>query len=79
MSRVLGAETVAFAAPSAGAHPRPLEGAARIAIRTVRATPTTLQETRSVLYDGSAYTTCAAKPRRPGWDAGRAGCRGVSR
>lgn len=46
----LGAETVAFPAVSAGVYGWPLDDAARIAVRTVRATPTAVREVRFVLF-----------------------------
>jgi len=46
----LGATTVAFPAVSAGVYGWPLDDAARIALRTVRATVTSVQEARFVLF-----------------------------
>lgn len=46
----LGARTVAFPAVSAGIYGWPLDDAARIAIDTVRSTPTSVQEARFVLF-----------------------------
>ncbi|QNP69303.1 O-acetyl-ADP-ribose deacetylase [Streptomyces roseirectus] len=51
----LGARTVAFPAVSAGIYGWPLDDAARIAIRTVRRTPTRVEEVRFVLFDEAAY------------------------
>ncbi|MQA16575.1 MAG: O-acetyl-ADP-ribose deacetylase [Pseudonocardiaceae bacterium] len=46
----LGAQTVAFPAVSAGIYGWPLDDAARIALRTVQATPTSVREARFVLF-----------------------------
>jgi O-acetyl-ADP-ribose deacetylase len=46
----LGAATVAFPAVSAGIYGWPLDDAARIAIQTVRATPSAVREARFVLF-----------------------------
>ncbi|MPZ67506.1 MAG: O-acetyl-ADP-ribose deacetylase [Pseudonocardiaceae bacterium] len=46
----LGAQSVAFPAVSAGIYGWPLDGAARIALTTVRATGTAVQEARFVLF-----------------------------
>jgi len=46
----LGAATVAFPAVSAGVYGWPLDDAARIAVATVRGTPTAVQEARFVLF-----------------------------
>jgi O-acetyl-ADP-ribose deacetylase len=46
----LGAATVAFPAVSAGIYRWPLDDAARIAVETVRDTPTSVQEARFVLF-----------------------------
>ncbi len=46
----LGAATVAFPAVSAGIYGWPLDDAARIAVRTVRETPTRVEEARFVLF-----------------------------
>ncbi|MGY5106156.1 O-acetyl-ADP-ribose deacetylase [Streptomyces sp. 900105245] len=51
----LGARTVAFPAISTGVYRWPMEDAARIATRTVRTTPTSVQEVRFVLFDERAY------------------------
>ena len=51
----LGARTVAFPAISAGAYGWPLDDAARIAVETVRATSTAVDEVRFVLYSGAAH------------------------
>ncbi|MFI6037384.1 O-acetyl-ADP-ribose deacetylase [Streptomyces sp. NPDC051315] len=52
----LGARTVAFPAVSAGIYGWPMDDAARIAIETVRTTPTAVEEARFVLFDERAYT-----------------------
>ncbi|MFG3104379.1 O-acetyl-ADP-ribose deacetylase [Streptomyces sp. NPDC048182] len=51
----LGARTVAFPAISTGVYRWPLEDAARIAVETVRSTPTAVEEVRFVLFDDRAY------------------------
>ncbi|MFI1564764.1 O-acetyl-ADP-ribose deacetylase [Streptomyces sp. NPDC020490] len=51
----LGARTVAFPAISTGVYRWPLPDAARIAVDTVRTTPTAVEEVRFVLFDGRAY------------------------
>lgn len=51
----LGARTVAFPAISTGVYRWPMEDAARIALGTVRATETRVDEVRFVLYSASAY------------------------
>ncbi|MFI5673841.1 O-acetyl-ADP-ribose deacetylase [Streptomyces cellulosae] len=55
----LGARTVAFPAVSAGIYGWPLEDAARIAVETVRATDTAVEEVRFVLFDERAYEAFA--------------------
>ncbi|MFB8414728.1 O-acetyl-ADP-ribose deacetylase [Streptomyces albidoflavus] len=57
----LGARTVAFPAISTGVYGWPLEDAARIATETVRATPTSVEEVRFVLFDDRAYEVFAAR------------------
>lgn len=59
----LGARTVAFPAVSAGVYGWPLEDAARIAVGTVRATVTAVDDVRFVLFDEQAYEAFAAQPR----------------
>jgi O-acetyl-ADP-ribose deacetylase len=59
----LGARTVAFPAISTGAYGWPMEDAARIAVETVRATETEVEEVRFVLFDGRAYAAFAAQLR----------------
>ncbi|MFJ9905998.1 O-acetyl-ADP-ribose deacetylase [Streptomyces sp. NPDC101152] len=55
----LGARTVAFPAISTGVYGWPLEDAARIAVETVRETPTDVEEVRFVLFDDRAYEAFA--------------------
>jgi O-acetyl-ADP-ribose deacetylase (regulator of RNase III) len=57
----LGARTVAFPAVSAGIYGWPIEDAARIAVETVRATETAVEEVRFVLFDEKAYQAFAAR------------------
>ncbi|MER7787479.1 O-acetyl-ADP-ribose deacetylase [Streptomyces sp. NPDC097640] len=56
----LGAKTVAFPAISTGVYRWPMEDAARIAVETVRAADTTVEEVRFVLFDEPAYAAFAA-------------------
>ncbi|MER6038239.1 MULTISPECIES: O-acetyl-ADP-ribose deacetylase [unclassified Streptomyces] len=56
----LGARTVAFPAVSTGVYRWPMDDAARIAVRTVRDTPTSVEEARFVLFDERAYEAFAA-------------------
>jgi O-acetyl-ADP-ribose deacetylase len=60
----LGAATVAFPAISTGVYRWPLDDAARIALETVRASDTRLDEVRFVLFNQRAYDafTAMAKP-----------------
>ena len=60
----LGAATVAFPAISTGVYRWPLDDAARIALETVRASDTRLDEVRFVLFDQRAYDafTVLARP-----------------
>ncbi|MFI1047976.1 O-acetyl-ADP-ribose deacetylase [Streptomyces griseoruber] len=51
----LGARTVAFPAISTGVYRWPMEDAARVAVQTVRSTPTAVEEVRFVLFDDRAY------------------------
>ncbi|MFH9674284.1 O-acetyl-ADP-ribose deacetylase [Streptomyces sp. NPDC017405] len=55
----LGARTVAFPAISTGVYRWPMDDAARIAVETVRTTPTTVEEVRFVLFDDRAYEAFA--------------------
>ncbi|MEU6372184.1 O-acetyl-ADP-ribose deacetylase [Streptomyces sp. NPDC046909] len=57
----LGARTVAFPAVSTGVYRWPMEDAARIAVETVRATETEVEEVRFVLFDERAYGAFAAQ------------------
>lgn len=56
----LGARTVAFPAVSAGIFGWPMDDAARIAVGTVRETPTEVTEVRFVLFDEGAYAAFTA-------------------
>ncbi|MFI9724261.1 O-acetyl-ADP-ribose deacetylase [Streptomyces sp. NPDC052396] len=56
----LGAETVAFPAISTGIYGWPMDDGARIAVETVRATPTAVREIRFVLFDEAAYAAFTA-------------------
>ncbi|MFG2436115.1 O-acetyl-ADP-ribose deacetylase [Streptomyces sp. NPDC048508] len=57
----LGARTVAFPAVSAGIYGWPMDDAARIALETVRAARTEVEEVRFVLFDQSAYDAFEAR------------------
>lgn len=59
----LGARTVAFPAVSTGVYGWPLEDAARIAVGTVRAARTAVEEVRFVLFDERAYQAFAGQLR----------------
>ena len=61
----LGARTVAFPAISTGVYRWPMDDAARIAVETVRATATGVEEVRFVLFDDTAYETFARRLDRP--------------
>ncbi|MFJ7335069.1 O-acetyl-ADP-ribose deacetylase [Streptomyces sp. NPDC101110] len=56
----LGARTVAFPAISTGVYGWPMDDGARIAVETVRAAETTVEEVRFVLFDERAYEAFAA-------------------
>ncbi len=56
----LGARTVAFPAISTGVYRWPLPDAARIAVATVRATDTRVEEVVFVLFDERAHAAFAA-------------------
>ncbi|MGC0418456.1 O-acetyl-ADP-ribose deacetylase (regulator of RNase III) [Embleya sp. AB8] len=56
----LGAATLAFPAISAGRYGWPIEDAARIAVETVRTTPTALTEVRFVLFEAHAHVAFEA-------------------
>ncbi|WP_236239478.1 O-acetyl-ADP-ribose deacetylase [Streptomyces sp. CC228A] len=57
----LGARTVAFPAVSTGVYGWPMDDGARIAVETVRGTPTRVEEVTFVLFDTRAYDTFAAR------------------
>ncbi|WP_432056314.1 O-acetyl-ADP-ribose deacetylase [Streptomyces sp. bgisy022] len=57
----LGARSVAFPAISTGVYGWPLDDAARIAVDTVRATNTEVEEITFVLFDERAYEAFAAR------------------
>ncbi|MFF9804447.1 O-acetyl-ADP-ribose deacetylase [Streptomyces coeruleorubidus] len=59
----LGARTVAFPAISTGVYRYPLEDAAHIAVDTVRAARTDVEEVRFVLFDDQAYEAFARQLR----------------
>ncbi|MBX7549099.1 O-acetyl-ADP-ribose deacetylase [Streptomyces sp. tea 10] len=59
----LGARTVAFPAISAGIYGWPMEDAARIAVETVRAARTSVEEVRFVLFDEAAYEAFSRQVR----------------
>ncbi|MDN5857027.1 MAG: O-acetyl-ADP-ribose deacetylase [Pseudonocardia sp.] len=61
----LGAATVAFPAISAGVYGWPMDDAARIAVTTVRATPTALTEVRFVLFSDGALAAFEAVTGSP--------------
>ncbi|MFI0814718.1 O-acetyl-ADP-ribose deacetylase [Streptomyces sp. NPDC021098] len=57
----LGARTVAFPAISTGVYRWPLDDGARIAVETVRAADTAVEEVRFVLFDEPAYAAFEAR------------------
>jgi O-acetyl-ADP-ribose deacetylase (regulator of RNase III) len=57
----LAARTVAFPAISTGVYRWPMDDAARIAVETVRAARTSVEEVRFVLFDDRAYEAFAAR------------------
>jgi O-acetyl-ADP-ribose deacetylase (regulator of RNase III) len=61
----LGARTVAFPAISTGVYRWPVDDAARIALETVRATDTRVEEVRFVLFDQRAYDAFTAQASSP--------------
>ncbi|WP_101256017.1 O-acetyl-ADP-ribose deacetylase [Streptomyces barkulensis] len=63
VARELGARTIAFPAVSTGAYGWPPEDAARIAVETVRATRTSVEEARFVLFGERAYQAFAERLR----------------
>ncbi len=56
----LGARTVAFPAISTGIYGWPMDDGARIAVETVRATQSAVEEVRFVLFDAAAYAAFEA-------------------
>ncbi|MFI1713513.1 MULTISPECIES: O-acetyl-ADP-ribose deacetylase [Streptomyces] len=56
----LGDRTVAFPAVSTGVYGWPMEDGARIAVETVRAAATEVEEVRFVLFDAAAYAAFEA-------------------
>ncbi|MDQ1015063.1 O-acetyl-ADP-ribose deacetylase [Streptomyces afghaniensis] len=59
----LGARTVAFPAVSTGVYGWPMDDGARIAVETVRAADTAVEEVRFVLFDERAYAVFAGRLR----------------
>ncbi|MFF7788631.1 O-acetyl-ADP-ribose deacetylase [Streptomyces sp. NPDC007991] len=59
----LGARTVAFPAVSTGVYGWPMDDGARIAVETVRAADTAVEEVRFVLFDEQAYQAFAGRLR----------------
>ncbi|MYS88815.1 MULTISPECIES: O-acetyl-ADP-ribose deacetylase [Streptomyces] len=59
----LGARTVAFPAISTGIYGWPVDDGARIAVETVRAADTAVEEVRFVLFDEQAYEAFADRVR----------------
>ena len=57
----LGARTVAFPAVSTGIYGWPIDDGARIAVETVRAADTAVEEVRFVLFDERAYEAFAKR------------------
>jgi O-acetyl-ADP-ribose deacetylase (regulator of RNase III) len=57
----LGARTVAFPAISTGVYGWPMDDGARIAVETVRAADTGVEEVRFVLFDEPAHRAFAAQ------------------
>ncbi|MFF5443928.1 O-acetyl-ADP-ribose deacetylase [Streptomyces sp. NPDC012888] len=57
----LGARTVAFPAISTGVYGWPIDDGARIAVETVRASGTAVEEVRFVLFDERAYAAFEAR------------------
>ncbi|MFZ4298348.1 O-acetyl-ADP-ribose deacetylase [Streptomyces cinereoruber] len=71
----LGARTVAFPAVSTGIYGWPMADGARIAVGTVRAARTEVEEVRFVLFDETAYRAFAEAVEAAG-DMGDAGSMG---
>ncbi|MGG8409432.1 O-acetyl-ADP-ribose deacetylase [Streptomyces sp. 12297] len=61
----LGARSVAFPAISTGIYGWPMDDGARIAVQTVRAARTEVEEVRFVLFDERAYDAFAAAVTTP--------------
>jgi O-acetyl-ADP-ribose deacetylase (regulator of RNase III) len=59
----LGARTIAFPAVSTGVYGWPMDDGARIAVETVRAADTAVEEVRFVLFDGRGHAAFAAQLR----------------
>ncbi|GAA4894226.1 O-acetyl-ADP-ribose deacetylase [Streptomyces coeruleoprunus] len=59
----LGARTVAFPAISTGVYGWPMDDGARIAVETVRATRTSVEEVRFVLFDERAHEAFTEQTR----------------
>ncbi|CAM5737258.1 putative Macro domain-containing protein [Streptomyces afghaniensis 772] [Streptomyces afghaniensis] len=59
----LGARTVAFPAVSTGVYGWPMDDGARIAVETVRAADTAVEQVRFVLFDQQAYEVFADRLR----------------
>ena len=59
----LGARTVAFPAVSAGIYGWPMDDAARIAVETVRAAETSVDEVTFVLFDEAAFEAFGRQAR----------------
>ncbi|MFE2926848.1 O-acetyl-ADP-ribose deacetylase [Streptomyces goshikiensis] len=57
----LGARTVVFPAISTGVYGWPMDDGARIAVETVRAAATAVEEVRFVLFDEAAYGAFAER------------------
>ncbi|MFD7695627.1 O-acetyl-ADP-ribose deacetylase [Streptomyces sp. NPDC059805] len=57
----LGARSVAFPAISTGIYGWPMDDGARIAVETVRAAETAVEEVRFVLFDTAAYEAFARR------------------
>lgn len=57
----LGAATVAFPLISAGVYGWPLDDAARIAVQTLRETPSAVEEARMVAFGDAAYDALTAQ------------------